>query len=55
MVLSKCDEGYLVDGTPVTKDGLLEHVMRLDDERGGSFTLSADENEALSRLFAEYV
>lgn len=55
MVFSKCDEGYLVDGRPVTKDGLLEHVMRLDDERGGSFTLSADENKALSRLFAEYV
>ena len=53
--LDRCDGGYVIAGRKTGADDLLDTVMKLDDELGGSFTLTAAQNEALGRLFAGYV
>ena len=53
--LDRCDGGYVIAGRKTGADDLLDTVMKLDDELGGSFTLTATQNEALGRLFAGYV
>lgn len=53
--LDRCDGGYVIAGRKTGADDLLDTVMKLDDELGGSFTLTAVQNEALGRLFAGYV
>ena len=53
--LDRCDGGYVIAGRKTGADDLLDTVMKLDDELGGSFTLTVAQNEALGRLFAGYV
>ena len=54
MLLERTEGKYYLNGEEVGPDGLLDRIRTLDDELGGRFTLTGEENEELRKLFAGY-